>query len=304
MRTLLVCTLFLVVPMASYSQERPIKKALLLGIDGCRTDALLAANMPNVHGLIKEGAFGKDNDVLGNRPSGADTVSGPGWTTMLTGTWGDKHRVWNNGFSNGPSRSPSFFSRLLEDQPKAKPRALVAWKVMTTHLFAQGEGAELVLDGAIKGFVAADEVVTDRVVEVLTNEDPTVVYMFFGQVDVAGHQFGFHPKFEKYQQALARVDYHVGRILKALAKRKTIDQEDWLILMGADHGGTGDKHSGKKNVQEVRKTFFLAHGPSVQKGDIEGPTDQVDFAATILTHLGVRLRPEWGLDGKAVGLKK
>jgi hypothetical protein len=30
----------------------------------------------------------------------------------------------------------------------------------------------------------------------------------------------------------------------------------------------------------------------------------VDVVPTALTHLGVAIKPEWGLDGKAVGLAK
>lgn len=57
-------------------------------------------------------------------------------------------------------------------------------------------------------------------------------------------------------------------------------------------------------MPEIRTGFILLHGPSVQKGAIEGRTNNVDVAATALHHLGVPLKPEWSLDGRVIGLKQ
>jgi hypothetical protein len=84
-----------------------VKKVLLIGIDGCRTDALLAAHAPHLQRLGKTGALSLSNDVLGDRKGGADSVTLPGWASMLTGVWADKHGVRNNGHRN-PLCSPHF----------------------------------------------------------------------------------------------------------------------------------------------------------------------------------------------------
>ena len=55
------------------------KKVLLIGLDGVRVDILAAANTPNIDALIANGTFSDDAQT---RPR---TVSGPGWSSMLTG---------------------------------------------------------------------------------------------------------------------------------------------------------------------------------------------------------------------------
>src|SRR4051812_12934347 len=101
----------IVIASCAAAQDGPNKRFLLIGIDGCRTDALLAAQAPNLHRLRDEGAFSAKNDILGERRTAAETVSGPGWTSILTGVWADKHGVVDNGFRQR-SRYGTFFARL------------------------------------------------------------------------------------------------------------------------------------------------------------------------------------------------
>src|SRR4051812_20813467 len=68
------------------------KKVLIIGIDGCRPDALRAAKAPNLEALIRDGAYS------GKAQTGDATISGPGWSSMLTGVWRAKHGVRDNRF--------------------------------------------------------------------------------------------------------------------------------------------------------------------------------------------------------------
>ena len=54
------------------------KKLLIIGIDGCRGDALMGANTPNVHALLPNSVYSLD--ALTEAP----TWSGNGWSTMLS----------------------------------------------------------------------------------------------------------------------------------------------------------------------------------------------------------------------------
>jgi hypothetical protein len=73
---------------------RPVRgrKALLIGIDGLRPDALPAAQTPNLDRLINAGCF------TDQAKTSAVTVSGPAWSSLLTGVWPDKHGVHDNTF--------------------------------------------------------------------------------------------------------------------------------------------------------------------------------------------------------------
>ena len=84
----LLFVLFLLIPEVS-SQER---KVLMIGIDGCRPDALNLANTPNIDSLIDNGAYSLQAQT------GDYTISGAGWSNTFTGVWENKHNVTEQQF--------------------------------------------------------------------------------------------------------------------------------------------------------------------------------------------------------------
>jgi hypothetical protein len=81
-------------------------------------------------------------------------------------------------------------------------------------------------------------------------------------------------------------------------------REDWLIVVCTDHGGREKDHGHGEHVPDIRTGLLILQGPAVRAGRIPGATCNADVAATALTHLGVPIKPEWKLDGRAVGLRK
>ncbi len=171
-------------------------------------------------------------------------------------------------------------------------------------VFTREDGCRLLLDGEKKGYLDGDKLVAQEAVKLLGGKAPDATFVYFGNVDILGHTYGFHPKAPRYTNGIEEVDAHVGRILEAMRKRPTYAKEDWLILVCTDHGGKGKGHSGGQKDPEVRTGFLILHGPTLRKGAIDGKIYNVDVAVTALTHLGVPIKPEWKLDGRAVGLKK
>ena len=97
-------------PPLLVSAERS-KYVLAIGIDGLRTDALDAAKTPNIDALKKNGSYSNTCKILGVRYQKNDTISGPGWTSYLTGVWADKHGVHDNEFGGQRiARYPHFFN--------------------------------------------------------------------------------------------------------------------------------------------------------------------------------------------------
>ena len=76
----------------------PKGRVLVIGIDGVRPDALQIADTPAIDELITAGAFTKNTKILGDRYRDNETISGPGWSSFLTGVWADKHGVNDNTF--------------------------------------------------------------------------------------------------------------------------------------------------------------------------------------------------------------
>ncbi len=115
--------LLLLFPIILVSQD--VKKVLVIGIDGCRVDALAAANTPNIDNLISNGIFSPDalNEDI--------TISGPGWSAILCGVLSDKHLVANNDFSgNNYDTYPPFFKYLNEINPDLNTVSICHWWCM------------------------------------------------------------------------------------------------------------------------------------------------------------------------------
>lgn len=292
--------------MLAYA-DGPVKKVLVIGIDGCRPDALAAANTPHLKRLIDRGTYCVDTQILADRETPGDTVSGPGWSNILTGVWPDKHGVIDNSFKGSNYDAyPHYFARIKQRRPEAVTGSFTTWppikdKILSAADVSRGfpEADAKKLDDYLIGDVQAAEACA----EFITEKDPTAVMLYLGQVDETGHKHGFHPKVKEYVKAIETVDALIGTVLTAIEKRPQLAQEDWLVIVCTDHGGVGLNHGGGRKTPEIRDVFLIVSGASAKRQRYEEPTSQVDVVATALAHLGIELDPQWKLDGKVVGLR-
>jgi predicted AlkP superfamily pyrophosphatase or phosphodiesterase len=294
--------------LAAAAEKR--HKVLILGMDGTRLDAVRTAETPNLDRLITEGTFADTTQILGSRPTKNNTISGPGWSSILTGVWADKHGVMDNSFKGrNYDEYPHFFHYLKQARPEACAISVASWAPINKYLVSAADVVHTpptgkpTADDPLAGVKDADVRTTKKTAELLADADPAAMFVYFHQVDSAGHRFGFHPSVPQYVTAIENVDRHIGEVLDALAERETYAQEDWLVLVTTDHGGKGTGHGGGHSVPEIRNTFLIVSGPSARVGKAARQTYMVDVAATALAHLGVPLKAEWKLDGRAVGLK-
>lgn len=286
--------------------DPPDRRLLMIGIDGCRTDALLAAETPHLDRLIANGNFSTNTSILGPRPTENDTVSGPGWSSIYTGVWADKHEVNNNEFADpNYDEYPHFFALLKEARPKAVAGSFSDWSPIAEKIVS---AADVVAspapgkDGGADGYRAGDIAVTQQAAAFLRQKDPTAVCVYLGQVDETGHAKGFHPTVPEYIAAIERVDAHIGTLLEAIAARPNADREEWLVVVTTDHGGQGTGHGDGAQVEVIRRVFLIVSGPGLPDADANRQTFLVDAVPTGLTWLGVEVKSEWGLDGTPYGL--
>ena len=129
MKTILLSGLIFISLLSGHN-----KKLLFIGIDGCRPDALTQAQTPNIDGLINGGIY--INDALCSI-NGQPTVSGPGWSTMITGVWFDKHGVSDNSFSGSNFDEYPPFNVLMEESDQVLHLFYLPTKVEQFLLFHQ-----------------------------------------------------------------------------------------------------------------------------------------------------------------------
>lgn len=270
-------------------------KVLVIGIDGLRPDALMRAHTPNIDGLIANGAISLE------ARTGVVTVSGPGWSSFLTGVWAAKHEVTSNSFTRPRyDRYPHFFNRIKETRPDLVTASFVTWMPLDQY-FINADNADF--SGAFEYEADGDVRAVAACKAVLAGEDVDVVFHYFADVDVAGHEHGFHPRVEPYLAEIEEVDAQLGELLAAVRSRPTYADEDWLVLLSTDHGGTLDGSHGRDEPAH-RRIPYIASGPSAVRGVIYPTPNIVDIPVAAMTHLGIEIDPAWQLDGMASGLPR
>ncbi|WP_372935964.1 alkaline phosphatase family protein [Mariniphaga sediminis] len=262
-------------------------KVLIIGIDGCRPDSFIKANTPSSDSLMKTGAY------TFNAKTDEISSSGICWTGMLTGVWHDKHKVVTNSYKNpNIEEYPHFFRRVKQFNPELKTYSVIQWTAI--HKILQEGDADVV-----KTF-GNDDLVTDEVVRNLTNEDVDVMFVQLDDVDHAGHKYDYVPESENYIQAVEKADSQIGRMVNALKKRENYKNENWLVIVSTDHGGSNFGHG--QNIPEHTTIFYIASGENATRGEIKEQVNVVDVCITAMKHLGMEIKEEWSLDGKVVGL--
>lgn len=283
------------------------KRAVIFGIDGCRADALKLAvengTAPNIARLIATGSV-TWNAYAGGVPGTSTrqtTNSGPGWASVLTGVWVDKHGVNDNTFAGSRFDAyPHFFRHLHDDHPDSVLASLVSWPEIHDFIVADSGGATI-CDCHTSTSGSYDQRDLDLIAQTVTllqTGDPEVVFCYQGNVDIMGHTYGFHPTVPQYMAAIAAADARIGQVLSAIRARSQFAQENWLFLVTTDHGGKGLGHGGQS--AEERVIPFIASGGEVPKGLISREIiGQVVAPATVYRHLGLGIPASWGWESDA-----
>jgi arylsulfatase A-like enzyme len=275
-------------------------KLLLIGVDGVRADILAEVATPNLDRLAAVGSYTTESTTT------TPSVSGPAWSSMLTGVWPEKHGVVSNDFTAPRyAEHPDFLSRIEAERPELTTVAIVDWPPLMElpggrALVGPDVDVREALDGYELGWAEADVRATELAGHHLRGSDPDALFVYLGNADETSHRTGSIG--EEYRAAIAEADRQIGRIMKAVESRPDYGREDWLVLVSTDHGRRTDGGHGGPSPEEMT-TFLLAGGPAATGGTIEGPTFIVDVAVTALTHLGIPIDPAWELDGRAVGLR-
>jgi predicted AlkP superfamily pyrophosphatase or phosphodiesterase len=287
---------FLAALVLGCAEPDPAPKVLLIGLDGVRVDILAQAHTPNIDVLADAGLFSDE------AWTGEETVSGPGWSSMVIGVWADKHGVHNNDFTeNVYHQYPDFLTRLEQVDSSFNTFAVLDWPPLGElvdggPLFSDAIDVKISFDGEEMGYDVADSLSVLAAIDHLTNADPDAAFVYLGYIDIVGHDTSSLDPL--YLASIEAADIQVGQLLAAVRARATYDDEDWLILMSTDHGRSDNGGHGDQSLEE-RTIFYLASGSTPDSLATDRPDGPfiVDVAVTALDHLGVAIDPVWGLDG-------
>ena len=269
------------------------KKALVVMLDGCRADAVENAAAPNLR-MLMEGKWQQGYkcawSLAANTILDAPTISGPNHLSIATGVTGAKTGQRGNEPNKcDHAKWPSWLSRLVAAQPGKKALFMYSWKW----------DESISPDPNVKFIHGSDEANAVAMPKFLSLPDaPDAVMWYIDWPDHGGHSFGYYPYSTGYLNAVHLADDGIGNALRAIAARPTFADEDWLVIVVADHGGYARSH-GLMNGQATTIPFLVC-GRNVAAGRIAGTPHNHCVAATALAHFGVDTSG-MGLDGDAVG---
>ena len=242
-------------------------KCLVIGYDGARADALVNTKDDPTAGTQ---VLKADGGAIYNMYTGGnwyqfnlqDTSTACGWTTMLTGHWarewgGTGHGVTANGVTKAADAPKLVFTELLDKGLAKKTAFFASWG---GH-FA-GSNASYLNDMAYcvgKGFDATwftaddDQETFDKTLAaVRAANGGDMIMCILEYCDHAGHGNGFSNRVPAYVQAIKDSERDAAALIAAVKGRGTYGQEDWLILISADHGGVytghGQQFAGQRQI--------------------------------------------------------
>ena len=287
-----------------YTHDGKRRKALFVGVDGVRDDVLRELAPPSVQDLASGGHWWSttmpDVDV-------APTVTAVGWSTLLTGVGPATHRVSGNEDElHLLHRYPSVLTRAYCADREIRTYAAASALIFGTHF---GPGPILgpgvnVLDfhdrrEHPRGFFDTDPLVLEDASRELGAGEHDLSFVYFGQGDKVAHE---HCAGEEYRDTIGVLDGCLGQLLDAIRQRSTFDREEWLIMLGTDHGHLDEGGHGGGSWQE-RQSFLIAGllgtGPTDRWREAAEP---VDLAPTLMEHLAVPVDPAWGYEGRPLQL--
>ena len=250
-------------PLADGKTE---KKAIIIGYDGCRADVLkeMQAEKSAISSMLHDGAsinLAYCGGVNYPAENTQDTSTAPGWCSILTGVWADKHGVTANGITKSLEHK-TLLTTLVEDEIIDSSTFITKWKGHFDRKNATYNDEKAYCEennlnvsfNRCKDDVASHEYTLN---EVKKTDCADFIFVIYEPTDSTGHGYGFTINNPRYKEAFKTADQYGLETIDAIKARETYDTEDWLIIITSDHGGIGTDHGGA-SIQE-RMTFIIAN---------------------------------------------
>ena len=263
--------------------SEPDKRVLIIGLDGCRTDAFQLAHTPVMDSLAAAG------HVYTGVDRGPHTVSAPGWAALLTGVWSNKHGVTSNSYANADFGAyPDLFTRLKQSFACKRMYYANSHPIVSEGMLRQAD------HGVVTG---NDKEATAEAIEQIRMCRPDVMFVHLNDIDREGHDTDFEPDNGKYIAEIEDCDRQIGQILAAF--RATFPDQEHLVFVTTDHGGEGGGHSNRDDDPNVTHVFMIGstNGTFRWKDTV---ATQVDLYPSVLQFLDVPVSPDWELDGRSL----
>lgn len=256
-----------------------MSKVVFVMLDGVRPDAITAAVAPTVQQLCATGAYTfKARSVM---PS----VTLPCHTSIFHSVPPSRHGIVTNDWQ--PMARP--LPGLVDVAKEANLRCgfVHNWEPLRNLNRPANLYFSYYLDNCYTD-VLGDHEMARQAVQAIQAHALHFTFVYFGTVDVAGHNYGWMS--DGYLEQLTRVDGALAILLDGL-------DDETTIVVQADHGGHERTHG--TELEEDMQIPWIIAGPGIRTNhQIQSHVSLIDTAPTIAHILELPRHRDW--EGKVV----